>query len=145
MKVVSKNKRAKYDYDIKDTFIAGISLFGGEVKSIKKGDVNIVGSFVKIDNKKNLILYGMNISKYEFETLNNYDPLRNRQLLMHKKEIRKINDKIILERYLLIPLNLKINSRGYIKVELALCKPRKKYDKRQYEKEKTFRKEKQYY
>ena len=142
MKVVAKNKRAKYDYEFQETFLAGISLLGSEVKSIKNGDINITGSFVKYESKKGLQIYGMNISKYEFQNIGTHDPLRTRQLLLTKREIRKINDKITLERLSVIPTKVFINNKGLIKIEISLGKGRKKYDKREYEKQKEFQREK---
>ncbi len=139
MKVVSKNKRAKFDYEIVDTLVAGIQLFGSEVKSIKLGDVDITSSFIKIENMEAFI-YGMKISKYKFQNIGNHDPQRTKKILLNKKEIRKINDKIILERKVVIPLKILINSRGLIKIEIGIGKPRNKHDKREYEKEKESKK-----
>ena len=145
MKLLAKNKRAKYDYEIKKTFVAGISLLGSEVKSIKNKDFDISGSFVKI-NKGNAIVFGMNIVKYKFETINNLDPLRNRQLLLTKREIRRINDKINLERQVVVPTKVLVSSKGLIKIEIALASSRNKQDKRQYLKEKQDKVEsKKYY
>ncbi len=139
MKVVSKNKRAKYDYEILDTLIAGIQLVGSEVKSVKLSDVDITSSFIKIE-KGEAFIYGMKISKYKFQNIGDHDPLRVKKILLNKREIKKINDKIILERRVVVPLKVLINSRGLIKVEIALGKPRNKHDKREYEKEKETKK-----
>ncbi len=144
MKVIAKNKRARYDYEISDEVMAGISLLGTEVKSIKLGNVNINGSFVRVENKQ-VFVYGMNISKYEFQTIGSHDPLRKRQLLLTKREIRKINDKIKLERVSVIPLKILVNNKGLIKIELGIGKGRKLHDKREYKKQQEFNKVKKEY
>ncbi len=144
MKVVAKNKKARYNYDFLDTLVAGISLLGSEVKSIKLGNVNIEGSFVKI-NKGVVQIYGMHVSKYEFQNIGVHDEFRIKNLLLTKREIRNLNDKIILERLSIIPTKILINKNGFIKVELSIGKGRNKKDKREYEKEKEFKKIKKEY
>ncbi len=145
MKVIARNKRSRYDYEIKENFISGISLLGSEVKSIKLGNVNIEGSFVSFDKKNNLLIYGMNVSKYEFQNIGEHDPLRSRQLLLNKREIRKINDKIKLERLSVVPTKVFVNNKGIIKIELGIGRGRKKHDKREYKKELEFQKLKKEY
>lgn len=141
MKIISKNKRAKYDYDLRDTYLAGISLFGSEVKSIRAGDVSLNESYILIDKNNNVKIINMNIKKYSYaQDFSNYDPIRTRQLLLTKKEIRKISDKVKLERLVIIPTFIGLSHKGLVKLEIRLGKPRKKYDKREYEKEKEFKK-----
>ncbi len=144
MKVVARNKKARYDYEFSDSLIAGISLLGSEVKSIKLGNVNIEGSFVKI-NKKSIQIYGMHVSKYEFQNIGVHDEFRIRNLLLTKREIRRLNDKIILERLSIIPTKILINNKGLIKIELSIGRGRNKRDKREYKKEQEFQKMKKEY
>lgn len=134
MKVVAKNKKAKYNYEFKEKLVAGISLLGSEVKSIKLGNVSLDGTFVKLDQNKSAQLYGMNVAKYEFQNLGTHDPTRTRQLLLTKRELKKINNKIVLERLSIIPTKIFINSYGLIKIELSIGKARKLHDKREYKK-----------
>lgn len=145
MKVITKNKRAKRDYILLKTYIAGISLLGGEVKSIRMGKVDLTGSFVGFDRSNNLVVYGMNIEQYKYQTQTSFDSLRIRQLLLNKREIRKINDKIKLERLTIIPTKLFINENSLIKLEIALAKGRNKKDMREYLKEKEFKNNKKDY
>ncbi|CRX37164.1 / smpB / SsrA-binding protein /:36885 Forward [Candidatus Hepatoplasma crinochetorum] len=145
MKIITKNKRAKRDYILLKTYVAGISLLGGEVKSIRMGKVDLTGSFVSFDRNNNLVVYGINIEQYKYQTQTSFDSLRTRQLLLNKKEIRKINDKIKLERLTIIPTKLFINDNSLIKLEIALAKGRNKKDMREYLKEKDFKKEKKDY
>lgn len=145
MKIITKNKRAKRDYILLKTYVAGISLLGGEVKSIRMGKVDLTGSFVNFDRNNNLVVYGINIEQYKYQTQTSFDSLRTRQLLLNKKEIRKINDKIKLERLTIIPTKLFINDNSLIKLEIALAKGRNKKDMREYLKEKDFKKEKKDY
>ncbi len=132
MRILSKNKKALYDYKILDTFEAGIVLTGPEVKSIKNGRVNLVGSYVIIDNKNNAYLLNAHVAAYPpaFQVQQEYNPTQNRKLLLKKKEIQEIIGKTHIVGLSAIPL--KIYTKGsIIKLEIAIAKGKKKYDKRQ--------------
>lgn len=127
-KVIAQNKKAYHDFFIEDTFECGISLCGTEVKSIRMGHVNLKDSYASIKNSE-VILTGMHISPYEKGNIFNRDPLRDRKLLMHKYEIRRLIGKIKEDGYSLIPLKVYLNG-SKVKVELALARGKKNYDKR---------------
>lgn len=129
MKVVANNKKARHDYFIEDTYEAGITLTGTEIKSVRQGKVSIKESYAKIENEE-MILYGMNISPYEQGNRFNGDPLRPRKLLLHKREIRKLIGYTTLKGLTLVPLRMYINDRGLAKVEIAVARGKKAYDKR---------------
>ena len=128
-KLVANNKKAYHDYFIDDTYEAGISLSGTEVKSIRMGKCSIKESFIKIDRGE-VFVYGMHISPYEKGNIFNKDPLRVRKLLMHSYEINKLYGKIQQKGFTLVPL--KVYFKGsLVKVEIGLAKGKKLYDKRQ--------------
>lgn len=129
MKTVANNKKARHDYFIEETYEAGISLTGTEIKSVRQGKVSIKESYARIENEE-VILYGMNISPYEQGNRFNVDPLRPRKLLLHKSEIRKLIGQTTLKGLTLIPLRMYINDRGLAKVDIALARGKKLYDKR---------------
>jgi len=124
-----ENKKIRFDYSILETIEAGISLLGIEVKSIRAGKASLKGSYAKIYNSR-AYLVSAHISPYqEKNTPSDYDPERPRELLMHKKEIKYLTGKLKERGLTLMPLKL-YNSKGKIKVELALAKSKKKFDKR---------------
>ncbi len=127
-KVLTENRKARHDYFILDTFEAGIALVGTEVKSIRQGKVNLKDSYVIIKNGE-AILQGVHISPYENGNRFNHDPERDRVLLLHKREILKLNMAVMREGCTLIPLQLYLK-KGKVKVLLALAKGKKLYDKR---------------
>lgn len=127
-KTVASNRKAFHDYFIEDRYEAGIELTGTEVKSIRQGKLNLKDSFCHVKNGE-LILYGMHISPYEKGNIFNQDPLRQRKLLMHKREILKLSAKIQQDGYSLIPLSVYFR-RAHVKVELGLARGKKLYDKR---------------
>ncbi|MCF0143622.1 MAG: SsrA-binding protein SmpB [Firmicutes bacterium] len=129
MKVVANNKKARHDYFIEDTYEAGIELTGTEIKSVRQGKVSIKESYARIKNEE-VFIYGMNISPYEQGNRFNVDPVRDRKLLLHKREIRKLTGLITLDGLTLVPLRMYINDRGRAKVELAVARGKKNYDKR---------------
>jgi len=129
IKVAATNKKAKHDYFIEDTIEAGIVLTGTEVKSIRQGKVNIKDSYANIENGE-VFLYNMHISPYEQGNIYNVDPLRVRKLLLNKREIRKLIGLTTIKGYTLIPLSLYFKN-GKVKVELAIAKGKKLYDKRE--------------
>lgn len=128
IKVVAQNKKARHDYFIEQTFETGIVLSGTEVKSIRLGKVNLKDSYATIDNGE-VILNGMHISPYEQGNIFNKDPMRNRKLLMHRYEINKLIGYTQQKGMALVPLQLYFK-RGKVKVELAVAKGKKLYDKR---------------
>jgi len=134
MKIIAVNKRAKRDYEIEETIEAGIKLTGDEVKSVKNGNININDGFVKIDNEE-AFLYNVHIGKYRQRTQGDYDPLRTRKLLLHKKEIKYLAGKQRERGFAIIPLKVYLK-RNLIKVELGIGRGLKKYDKRAKLKEK---------
>lgn len=129
-KMVAANKKARHDYFIEEVYEAGIVLTGTEIKSIRAGKVSIKESYAKIE-KGEMIVYGMNISPYEQGNRFNTDPLRPKKLLLHKQEIRKLIGYTTLKGLTLVPLNLYINEDGRAKMELAVARGKKNYDKRE--------------
>jgi len=129
MKIITKNRKAKHDYHILETFEAGITLQGTEVKSLRLGRVNLKDSYASV-REGEVFLEGVHISPYEQGNIHNHDPERKRRLLMHKSEIRKLLGKVKEKGLALVPLSLYFNDRGKVKVELALVKGKKLYDKR---------------
>ncbi len=129
MKVIQKNKKAFFDYRIKETFEAGIALLGHEVKSVKGGNISLKGGFVTI-NQGEVWLLNANISLYKHATDKNYDPHRTRKLLLHRKEIERLIGKVQEKGITLVPLKIYLK-KGKIKIEVGLGEGKKKYDKRQ--------------
>ena len=129
VKEIASNRKAFHDYYVLERFEAGIELFGTEVKSIRGGQVNLKDSFCMIRNGE-LFVRGMHVSPYEKGNIFNRDPVRVRRLLMHKKEIRKLGDRVSQDGVALIPLRLYFKD-SLVKVELGLCKGKKLYDKRE--------------
>ena len=127
-KLIANNKKAYHDYFILDTYETGISLAGTEVKSLRMGKCSIKESFVRIENGE-VFIYGMHISPYEKGNIFNKDPLRPRKLLVHRYEINKIVGKIDQKGYTLVPLQIYFKG-SLVKVEFALAKGKKLYDKR---------------
>ena len=129
IKTIAQNKKAYHDYFIEEKYEAGIELFGTEVKSLRQGKVNLKDSFCKVYAGE-LLALGIHISPYEQGNLFNKDPLRHKRLLMHKKEIMKLNGYLTRDGYSIIPLSLYFKG-SRVKVELGLCKGKKLYDKRE--------------
>ncbi|MFS8652127.1 MAG: SsrA-binding protein SmpB [Caldibacillus sp.] len=138
-KVITKNRKAYHDYFIEETYEAGIVLKGTEIKSIRAGKVNLKDSFAKIKDGE-VFLMNMHVSPYEQGNRFNHDPTRTRKLLLHRREINKLIGKTKEAGYALIPLKLYLKN-GYCKVELALAKGKKKYDKREELKKKAAQRE----
>ena len=130
-KTVAKNKKAWHDYFVDERLEAGIVLTGTEIKSVRGGKVSIKESYVRIDRNGELIVYGMHISPYEQGNRFNVDPLRERKLLMHKKEIARLAGKIKLKGIAIIPLEMYIDKNGRAKLEIGVCRGKKNYDKRE--------------
>lgn len=128
VKVIAQNRKARHDYFIEEVWEAGIELRGTEVKSIRMGRCNLKDSFGQVRGGE-LFIQGMHISPYEKGNIYNTDPLRPKRLLMHKSEIRKLDAAVMQKGLALVPLNLYLKD-GKVKVELAICKGKKNYDKR---------------
>lgn len=129
-KLVANNKKAWHDYFIEERIEAGIVLTGTEIKSVRAGKVSIKESYARID-KGELFVYGMNISPYEQGNRFNVDPLRPRKLLLHKREIMKLLGATTQKGLTIIPLSMYINEDGRAKVEIAVARGKKNYDKRE--------------
>ena len=123
------NRKARYDYNVIDTYEAGIVLTGSEIKSIRKGNCNLKDSY-GIYRDGEVYMLNMHISKYEEANIFNHDETRTRKLLLNKKEIYKIRDKVNIDGLTLIPLKLYFKG-NYAKIELGICKGKKNYDKRE--------------
>ena len=139
-KVVAENRRARYDYAIEDTYEAGIALTGTEVKSLRFGEGSIAESYAEV-NEGEVWLVNANIPEFSHGNRFNHEPKRPRKLLLHEREIAKLHGAVARQGMTLVPLSVYFNSRGRAKVELALAKGRKAPDKREYEKEKDWKRE----
>lgn len=128
-KTVARNRKARFNYEIIETYEVGIELKGTEVKSIRAGKVNLSEGYASVDNGE-VFLKQVHISPYEQGNIFNVDPLRVRRLLLHKYEIRKLIGETTQKGYSLIPLSIYLK-RGKVKLQLALAKGKKTYDKRQ--------------
>ncbi len=128
-KVLALNRKARHDYFVEDTYEAGIELFGTEVKSLRAGNTNLKDSYCQIKDGE-IYVIGMHVSPYEKGNIFNRDPLRERRLLMHKREILKLWNLVSRDSYTLIPLSVYL-SGSRVKVEVGLCRGKKLYDKRE--------------
>ena len=139
IKLIANNKKAFHDYFIEDTYEAGISLAGTEVKSLRMGKCSVKESFIRVE-KGEVYIYGMHISPYEKGNIFNKDPLRVRKLLLHRHEINKIEGKLQEKGFTLVPL--KVYFKGsLVKVEIGLARGKKLYDKREDMAKKDLRRE----
>lgn len=139
IKVICKNRKARFNFEVEETFEAGIALIGSEVKSLRAGKANLSDSYAKI-RRGEIFLIDAHISQYEQSNRLNHDPLRERKLLMHSREIRKLTGKVVERGYSLVPLRLYFKA-GKVKVELALARGKKSYDKRESIRKKDQRRE----
>ena len=130
MKVIANNKKARHEYFVDEVYEAGLVLTGTEIKSIRNGKVSIKEAYAKIIDGEVLVL-GMNISPYEQGNRFNVDPLRPRKLLLHRREINKLIGKIKVGGVTIIPLRIYLNDRGRAKMEIAVARGKKLYDKRE--------------
>lgn len=130
IRIVASNRKARHEYFIEDTIEAGIVLKGTEVKSIRAGRINVKESYAIVENGE-IFIYNMHISPYEQGNIHNVDPIRKRKLLLHKREIKRLEAQVMQKGYTLIPLTVYINEDGLVKIELALGKGKKLYDKRE--------------
>jgi len=128
-KLIANNKKARHNYFLEETYEAGIALHGTEVKSLRMGKCSIKESFIRIENGE-MMIYGMHVSPYEKGNIFNKDPMRPKKLLMHRAEIRKLQGKLAEQGYTLVPVQVYFKG-GLVKVQVALAKGKKLYDKRQ--------------
>lgn len=128
--IVIRNKKASHDYEFLEKFIAGIQLTGTEIKSIRLGKATIVDTYCLFINGE-LFLRGMHVAEYWWGNLNNHDPLRDRKLLLAKRELRKIERKVKETGLTIIATKVFLNERGLAKAEIAISKGKREYDKRQ--------------
>ncbi len=128
-KLISSNKKASFDFTLFDRFEAGICLLGTEIKSIRSNGANLKDSYIKITDNLEAFLINCHISQYKFGNINNHDPRRERKLLLNKKEILKILNKQKQEKYTIVPVKMYF-SNSWVKLEIALAKGKKLYDKR---------------
>ena len=129
IKIIAQNRKARHDYFIEETYESGIVLAGTEVKSVRQGNVNLRDSYAVIKDGE-VFLYNMHISPYEKGNIFNRDPLRTRKLLLNRREIDKLAGYVQQKGYTLVPLKVYLK-RGWVKIELAVAKGKKIYDKRQ--------------
>ncbi|MEG2860199.1 MAG: SsrA-binding protein SmpB [Clostridia bacterium] len=128
IKTIAQNRKARHDYFIQEVYEAGMELHGTEVKSIRLGQVNLKDSYAQVRGSE-LFVEGMHISPYEQGNIYNVNPMRPKRLLMHKVEIRKLGQAVMQDGLALIPLSIYFKD-GRVKMELAICKGKKLYDKR---------------
>lgn len=129
-KVVASNRKATHDYFIEDRFESGLALRGSEMKSIRAGRVQLREAYVRVDANDEVWLINAHISIYDPAASQNHEPLRPRKLLLHRKEIRKLREKVTLKGYTIVPLDLHLNAKGRAKLTIALAKGKQLHDKR---------------
>lgn len=139
IKVVSTNKKARFEYFIQETFEAGLVLKGTEIKSIRNGQISLQEAYVRTDGKE-IWLVGAHVAPYEHASAFQHDPKRDRKLLMHKKEIRKLFDEIRIKGMTIVPIRVYLKG-GKAKLEIGLAKGKKQYDKRESIKERDVERE----
>ena len=139
IKVMARNREAYHEYFVDEKFEAGLELTGTEVKSVRKGAVNLKDSFCRVDDGE-LLVFGMHISPYENGNIFNREPTRTRKLLMHKKEIMRLFGLVGQKGYALIPLSVYFRGK-WAKIEIGLCRGKKLYDKRDAAAEKSAKRE----
>ena len=125
-----KNKRARFEYEILDTYVAGIKLAGTEIKSIREGKASIAESFCEFTNNE-LFIINMTIQEYSHATYFNHDPKSARKLLLNRRELNKLEKEVKNSGLTIVPLKMFLNDRGLAKLEIALAKGKKLYDKRE--------------
>jgi len=128
-RLIAQNRKAYHEYFIEETFQAGIALSGTEVKSMRAGRCNLKESFIRIEGNSAFI-EGMHVSPYSHGNIHNLDPVRKRRLLLHRKEINKLRASVTQEGYTIVPVKIYF-SRCYVKLDIALAKGKKLYDKRE--------------
>lgn len=129
-KVNIKNRKARFNYEILDTYEAGIKLLGTEIKSIREGKASLQEAYCYFESDMRLMVKNMHIAEYSHGNINNHEPLRERLLLMHKRELIKLKAEVEKGNRSIVPLNLYINDGGLAKLKIALGQGKKNYDKR---------------
>lgn len=124
-----RNKKAYHDYELVEKVEAGLSLVGSEVKSLRERNADLEGSYARIEGGQ-CWLVGCKIAAYEQASYNNHDPMRKRKLLLHRRQIEKIRIRLEQRGFTLVPLRIYFNDRGWAKIELALARGKRQYDKR---------------
>lgn len=140
-KVQINNRRASFDYEFLETYTAGIVLVGTEIKSIREGKASLSESFCYFDTRGQLYVKGMNVAQYFWGSWGQHEPVRDRKLLLEKKELRHLQQEVKKKGLTIIATRLYIAENGYAKLSIALAKGKKEYDKRQSIKEKDLRRE----
>jgi SsrA-binding protein len=124
------NKKAYHNFELVEKVEAGLALTGSEVKSLREGRADLSGSYARLDDNGEVWLVGVNINQYEQAGIYNHDPLRKRKILLHRQQIRRIQVKLEQRGFTFVPLRIYFNDRGLAKVELALARGKKQFDKR---------------
>ncbi|KPJ62478.1 MAG: SsrA-binding protein [Planctomycetes bacterium DG_23] len=140
MKIIARNRKARFNYHILETFEAGLALKGSEVKSLREGRASLAEGFARIEDGE-ITLYGLHIGPYSHLGHESQEPERPRRLLLHKREIKRLAGKVSEKGLTLIPLALYFNRRGFAKVELGLARGKTLYDKREAIKKRTAQRE----
>ncbi len=140
MNIIATNKKAYHNYEIVESFEAGICLLGSEVKSIREGRISLKDSYAEVRNGEVFLLQA-HISPYEPANRFNHDPLRERKLLLHRQEIKRLIGKIREKGFTLVPTKVMFNEKGKVKVEISLAKGKKAYEKKQALKERDLDRE----
>lgn len=136
-----KNRKARFHYEVLETYEAGIKLVGTEIKSIRQGKASLPESYAYFREDGNLYVKQMHIAEYDHGNIQNHEPRRERLLLLHKRELRKLQDAVEKGNRTIVPLNLYVNDKGLAKMKIALAQGKKTYDKRQSLKEKDIKRE----
>ncbi len=139
-KIIAKNKKAFFNYELLETFEAGISLLGSEVKSIREGRISLKESYAEV-KKGEVFLLNCHISPYEAANRFNHEPRRERKLLLHHREIKRLTGKIKEKGLTLVPIKILINAKGKVKVEISLAKGKRAYQKKEVIKERDLERE----
>ncbi len=124
------NKRAKFEYEFLEKYVAGIQLLGTEVKSLRTGNASITDAYCAFDDGE-LYLINAHIAEFKFGNINNHEPLRKRKLLLKKRELRKLEGKLKDKGLTIVPIRIFQSDRGFAKIDIALAKGKKEFDKRQ--------------
>ncbi len=140
-KVVAENRRARFDYEITDTFEAGLVLVGTEVKSLREGKANIAESYVAPENDE-LWLINADIPEYRFGNRFNHEPRRKRKLLLHRREIDRLTQSVQRQGMTIVPLKMYFNEKGIVKLLIGLARGKKLHDKRETEKKRDWQRQK---
>ncbi len=139
--IIIRNKRARFDYEILDKYIAGIQLVGTEIKAIREGKASLADSFCEFNDRGELFVVNMYINEYSHGTHYNHQPKRERKLLLNKKELRKLKREVDKNGMTIVPLRMFITEKGWAKLEIGLARGRKKYDKRELLKERDIKRQ----